>query len=433
MELKTKTVAQLVVFIAIMASCLLTGCSTRKSLTLMPTPVIYQDSKIDPFAHLTAVQKSTKTEVFYATNRVPHPPGKTVRYGNKIGSTLHLGQATIDLGGPNENWEELLQSSLSDTEDEPVVLTVEKVVETTTVEQYEQQSPAILTSSLKIFIESINTELAQAVDKVIMVYVHGTKVDFANSIILTAEIDHFAGRDFVGVAFAWPSHQNILSYFLGIDVSRALDSSQGLQFLLTLLAEHTVAERINIIAYSAGGKVASKALSELPEAYPELTTPQLKEKFRLGSVVFAAADVEVDTFLNRMINISRMSDQIVITVTDDDNALKAAKRFMGGAFRAGALEAEQIEEDFITEKHLKNIEIVDVSIGKNVRGFDIVGHHYWYRHPWMSSEIIFLLRTGLPPSRRGLSPTAEKNVWYLSVEYPDKVQEAAATELEGQW
>jgi esterase/lipase superfamily enzyme len=69
--------------------------------------------------------------------------------------------------------------------------------------------------SLQAFIESINTELAQAVDKVIMVYVHGTKVDFANSIILTAEVDHFAGRDFVGVAFAWPSHQNILSYLLG--------------------------------------------------------------------------------------------------------------------------------------------------------------------------------------------------------------------------
>ena len=45
-----------------------------------------------------------------------------------------------------------------------------------------------------------------------MVYVHGTKVDFVNATILTAEIDHFAGRDFVGLAFAWPSHQNILLY-----------------------------------------------------------------------------------------------------------------------------------------------------------------------------------------------------------------------------
>jgi esterase/lipase superfamily enzyme len=204
-----------VLFYLFLTGCLLTGCGARKTFTLMPTPIIYQDSKIDPFAHLTAVQKSTKTEVFYATNRVPRPPGKTIWYSNEIGSTLHFGQATIDMGGPDGNWEGLLQSTFSDTEEEPVVLTVDKVIEATAVEQYEKQSPEILTSSLQAFIESINTELAQAVDKVIMVYVHGTKVDFANSIILTAEVDHFAGRDFVGVAFAWPSHQNILSYLLG--------------------------------------------------------------------------------------------------------------------------------------------------------------------------------------------------------------------------
>jgi hypothetical protein len=42
---------------------------------------------------------------------------------------------------------------------------------------------------------------------------------------------------------------------------------------------------------------------------------------------------------------------------------------------------------------------VDVSRHKEVRGFDIGGHHYWYRyrHPWMSSDILFLLRTNLPP------------------------------------
>jgi esterase/lipase superfamily enzyme len=84
-----------------------------------------------------------------------------------------------------------------------------------------------LTHGQQKFIDAINKELDKAVDKEIMVYVHGTKVDFANATILTAEVGHFAGRDFVGLAFAWPSHQNILYYLTGIDVRRALNSSSS--------------------------------------------------------------------------------------------------------------------------------------------------------------------------------------------------------------
>jgi esterase/lipase superfamily enzyme len=150
-------------------------------------------------------------------------------------------------------------------------------------------------------------------------------------------------------------------------------------------------------------------------------------------VVFAAADVEVDKFLERISAISDLADQVVITISDDDNALKAAKRFMGGTFRAGSSEAEAIEEDFIISHHLSNVEIIDVSLGQKVRGFDITGHHYWYRHPWMSSDIIFLMRTNLPPHRRGLSPAEMEGIWYLSLDYPEKIKMAAEVELEGKW
>ena len=80
-----------------------------------------------------------------------------------------------------------------------------------------------------------------------------------------------------------------------------------------------------------------------------------------------------------------------------------------------------------------NVEIIDVSYGQKVRGFNISGHHYWYRHPWMSSDIIFLMRTDLPPHRRGLSPTELEGIWYLSPDYPEKIQKAAEKELKGQW
>jgi esterase/lipase superfamily enzyme len=417
----------------LLAAFLLAGCSTQKVLTLMPTPVIYQNAVIDPFEHLTTEHKSTRTHVFYATNRAPRFSGRGVSYGNAVDSSIHLGEATIRMGEPDASWDELLASSLVEPQLESVQLTLEIISETAQMPADKIRSDHRLTPDQQKFIDAINMELEKAIDKEIMVYVHGTKVDFANAAILTAEIDHFAGRDFVSLAFAWPSHQNILFYLLGIDVRRALDSSTALTGLLVLLAEHTKAEHINILAYSAGGKVTSKALFEMRRAYPELDSNGVQSKFRIASVVFAAVDVEIDKFLGRLPAISELADQVVITVTDDDNALKAAKRFMGGEVRAGAIEAEGIEEDFILKNKLSNVEIIDVSFGQDVRGFDINGHHYWYRHPWMSSDIIFLMRTDLPPHRRGLTPTELEGIWYLSPDYPEKIRKAAKKELEGQW
>ncbi|MFP2768191.1 alpha/beta hydrolase [Oceanisphaera sp. KMM 10153] len=412
---------------------ILSGCSTQKNLTLMPTPVLYQNGAIDPFSHLTTKHKSTRTHIFYATNRAPLVSKRGLHYGNAVDTSLHLGEAIIRMGEPNASWSELLASSLVEKPLVPVPLTLERLTETARIPIGTARSTHPLSPDQQGFINAINRELDASVDKEIMVYVHGTKVGFANAAILTAEIEHFSGRDFVGLAFAWPSHQNILFYLLGIDVRRARHSSLALKELLTLLAEHSKAEHINILAYSAGGKVASKALFEIRRDYAELNARQLKETFRIASVIFAATDVGINQFLDRLPAISELADQVVITVTDDDNALKAAKQFMGGEVRAGSTGAEAIEDRFIIEHQLSNVEIIDVSFGQEVRGFDITGHHYWYRHPWMSSDIIFLMRTDLPPHRRGLTPTELEGIWYLAPDYPEKVRQAAATELKGQW
>jgi len=419
--------------LALIVIGVLSGCASHTSSTMMPSPVIYRSASIDPFKHLTKTQKSTKTRVFYATNRTPKTESNNLKYGNSLDSEIHLGTATVHMGDQSTDWEDLYEYSLANTEILSMPIKLGKhselaVIPTSFAHRQDQLSPG-----LQAFVDLINEEISTAIDKEIMVYVHGTKVDFANSAILTAEIDHFAGRDFVGVAFAWPSHQNIAAYLTGIDVKRALASSAALQRLLVLLAKHTDAEHINILSYSAGAKVTSKALFELRQTYSGLSPDQLKEKFRLGAVVFAAADVSVDVFLARMPSISNLTNQVAITVTDNDNALLAAKRFMGDAVRAGSQEGEAIEEEFIVSKHLSNVEIIDVSLNHENRGFDIDGHHYWYRHPWMSSDIIFLMRTDLPPAARGLTSSQMEGIWYLSSDYPEKAREAVKTELKGQW
>ena len=221
----------------------------------MPTPVIYKDATVDPFAHVGHFHRSQDIPVFYATNRVEEQDGDGVSYRNRQDSVLHLGTATVQVGESGTPWKEVVAISLGgeQAEGEGAPLTVGAIEPMAELPLGDAAGGEALTAEVKTFVDAINAELAQAVDKEVMVYVHGTKVDFANSVSLTAEVDHFAGRDFVGVAFAWPSHQNILSYLLGVDVRRALGSSVALRRLLVLLAEHTDAEHINVLSYSAGG------------------------------------------------------------------------------------------------------------------------------------------------------------------------------------
>lgn len=62
-----------------------------------------------------------------------------------------------------------------------------------------------------------------------------------------------------------------------------------------------------------------------------------------------------------------LAEQVVITVTDDDNVLKAALLFMLRRVRTGTAEAEIIEEAFFLRNDIKNVKIIDISAGKEER------------------------------------------------------------------
>jgi esterase/lipase superfamily enzyme len=179
--------------------------------------------------------------------------------------------------------------------------------------------------------------------------------------------------------------------------------------------------------------VASLALQEFQSRHPDLNTAQLQQRYRIGAVVFAAADVPEEVFEGRLPAISRVAEQVMITVSAQDEALDYAQRLMPGGARIGSSRAEQSLHQFTRRWHLNNVTLLDVSGNSGARGFDIVGHHYWYRHPWVSSDVILLMRTNLPPDQRALSVTEHPAVWYMNTDYPLAVREATRRVLKGQW
>ena len=101
--------------------------------------------------------------------------------------------------------------------------------------------------------------------------------------------------------------------------------------------------------------------------------------------------------------------------------------------RVGEESAEAAEISFAEAAKISNFKVVDLSLNQAGRGFDIIGHHYWYRHPWASSDIVLLLRTNLPPHLRGLSAAELEGVFYMSPDYPAQVREAIKKELGPSW
>jgi esterase/lipase superfamily enzyme len=149
----------------------------------------------------------------------------------------------------------------------------------------------------------------------------------------------------------------------------------------------------------------------------------LSERFRIGTVYFAAADVPGDEFLDALPAMNTLAQRIVVTVSSNDGALQLSQRILGN--RGGRIGLQRTD---ISEENLKRVtaadrlEVVDVSRGWEGRGFDITGHRYWFDHPWASTDVVLALRTDLDPEQRGLGKTGLGLLWTLPEDYPERLK-----------
>lgn len=409
----------------------LAGCGVPQA-SLMVTPLIYRDGGIDPLAHVDPSHRTTSQQVFYATNRARNAGAfdDPRSYGNTPTETLQLGMVRVQFGD-DISWEDLYEATRIDPRHEQISLRLTDVWEHGSIRFRELEHERSATDGSDQFLAAINAQLAVAKEPDIIIYVHGAKVNFYNACMYAAELNHFAGRDMVPLAFAWPTHQDIFAYLSGEDVARAKASVQTFESLLRILAQRTSARRINIVCWSAGGRVVSRALEDL--SHWEDRLHEDPGATRLGTVLFAAPDVPVHEFVERLPEIDRVTDRVIITASDDDIALEKASQFMGGGQRMGSMADEMSDEERQAIERMSGVELLDVSGGKADRGFDISGHRYWFSHAWVASDLVLAIRTGLPASRRGLAPSPIKSVWYFSPEYPRRVRDAARDALGDTW
>jgi esterase/lipase superfamily enzyme len=408
---------------AALIACLagLVACTTPTLQPLMPTPVLFSELEVSPLAHIPEAERWKPRRVYYATTRARDDDLQRINYNNRETDGLSMGLSLIGFGDPDLSWSELAEVSRQSERLRQVPLSVSGLIEVGRIDLAAgAEAQAHRTESIGWLLADLNSSIAAARDRDLLIYVHGARVNFYNANVFAAQLDHFMGRDMTSLAFAWPTRQNLAAYGTGGDVRRAYRAADALVTLVELLAEASDARRIHIVAWSAGGRVVTSALQSLHARHGP-SADALRAKLRIGTVYLAAADVPHSEFMAALPAINEVVQRVVVTLSSEDGALRSARVFMGGGSRIGERNVDLTPQELATVRAADRLEVVDVSHGAGQRGFDITGHRYWYDHPWASSDMILAVRSDLPPDERGLEQGSVSFLWGIPPDYPQRL------------
>ncbi|MFE1603257.1 alpha/beta hydrolase [Methylobacterium sp. ID0610] len=169
----------------------------------------------------------------------------------------------------------------------------------------------------------------------VLLYVHGYRESFESASVSAARLS--AGIRFRGVSglFTWPSAGSTFDY--GYDRESALWSRDALEDLLRALAGPSGGGRIHIVAHSMGTLLTLETLRMLRADAGEGAMG------RLGAVVLAAPDIDIDLFTKGIERLGPDATKITVISSTKDRALELSSTIAGGVLRAGAADRDRLE------------------------------------------------------------------------------------------
>lgn len=396
----------LIVLVALLSSC---GSNGPLVFDLMPAPAAFTDTGIRLPKEDELVKDSTSHDIFYATDRRPATANdKQQFYSSKRGNALRLGRAEIETGHDNLTWQDARRVSLLKTRSEKFPIKVKGISEygvmDDSIHKYSELNQSDIddaSAATKKYIKEINEKLAQSKKRTINIFVHGYKVTFENPILTTAEMWHFLAYDGVFIAYSWPSTPKTLAYVS--DTETALVSSRHLRDLILFLSKRTNVDKINVIGYSAGSRVVTRAMGDLAILQTGKTHAQNKKELKLGTVAIIAGDVDRKLVSGYLLDgADKLMQQFLIYQSDSDKALSFSRLLTSRNRLGQTFNIDEIDEQSI--QYLKDnphIVVIDVSNAEAARAGN--GHGYLRNSPWVTSDLLMALAYAPKPQNRGLA------------------------------
>ncbi|THB73698.1 MAG: alpha/beta hydrolase [Desulfobulbaceae bacterium] len=373
------------------------GCQPK--VYLMPPPIVFdQDTILFELSNTERDENLLYTG--YATNRLPfEKPDRHNIYSIFPADTLRFGFVVHRVGDPGMSWEELRAISLDNARSEDLLIKQEWLREQVVIDISE--APIHFDAGADGFFQNLNNALDKTYDKDLLVYVHGANSNFYRATAQGAQYYHFTGHNTVVITFSWPSAENILRY--KTDVLHAKKTVPAFAHLIEILAERTKARHINILAYSAGAQVVTPGLVRLREQYPGMSPQDLKMKYRIGEVYFAAPDTDFSPFIDRYLAFKDIVERTTININFNDSVLRFAA-IQNGLSRLGRPNLSELTDDerinVFEMIRSDRLDILDVG---NSDALQLGGaHDSWYNHPWVSNDLLLLMLHNADPDDRGL-------------------------------
>jgi esterase/lipase superfamily enzyme len=179
------------------------------------------------------------------------------------------------------------------------------------------------------FVKALNAQLAMRPPgrRRVFVFIHGYNTMFAEGLYRFTQIVDDANAPGVPVLFTWASRGHLTDYVY--DSNSATAARDELEHTLRLVLASN-AEEINILAHSMGNWVTVEALRQIK------ISGKLPPVSKLGAVVLAAPDIDIDVFKAQMRRFGKPRKPFFIIVSHDDKALRFSDFIAGGKQRLGA-------------------------------------------------------------------------------------------------
>jgi esterase/lipase superfamily enzyme len=169
----------------------------------------------------------------------------------------------------------------------------------------------------------------------VLVYVHGFNQTFETAALDAARLSD--GLKFRGdtMLFSWPSKNSMFNYIY--DRESAMWSRDALEEMLEALITDPSVGTVHVVAHSMGTMVTVEALRQL---YDRRGASMAN---RLGAVVLASPDIDIDGFKSSIVRLGGFSRKITVLTVAKDRALGAMRDMAGGVTRVGIAEKAQLE------------------------------------------------------------------------------------------
>jgi esterase/lipase superfamily enzyme len=425
----TKTRALLWMLPLALASC---GGSGVQTMNLMPAPAAYTETglPVEKWIQGKKVFQDELRPIFYATDRARASSGDEdpVRfYNSDRGGCVRLGRAAVVPASKALKWADAWRNTFSSSEARSFPIKVGGAEEygvlgrsVAPFQDLTNQERDGAQEAGRRYAREINEHLAKTNSTDIHIYVHGYRTMFESPLLTTAELWHFTGNQDVFIAYSWPATPKALAYISDSETTHA--SSRHLRAFLRFLAEETKVRRINLIGYSAGSRLVTRALDDLALQEKHRSPVEARKRLKLGTVSILAGDVDRGIFGGYLADgILDIVDHLIVYQNSADIAL-IVPRLLTGFYRSG----ESIDPKKITPRvrdYLLNhpkLALVDVSTIDSARKGN--GHSYLRGSPWVSTDLLlYLLAPGMP-NERGLVRYGDNPIWHFPPDYVERLR-----------